>query len=63
MWCLRGYYFKMAPGTVKKAIAQGNDLNKKYSDVKANKVLQYVDDLVLKVSPSKFWILKLKFLF
>ena len=20
MWCLRGYYFKMAPGTVKKAI-------------------------------------------
>ena len=44
-------------------IAQGNDLNKKYSDVKANKVLQYVDDLVLKVSPSKFWILKLKFLF
>ena len=21
MWCLRGYYFKMAPGTVKKAIA------------------------------------------
>ena len=25
MWCLRGYYFKMAPGNVKKAI-QGNDL-------------------------------------
>ena len=22
MWCLRGYYFKMAPGTVKKAIVK-----------------------------------------
>ena len=23
MWCLRGYYFKMVPGTAKKAIACG----------------------------------------
>ena len=26
MWCLRGYYFKMAPGTVKKAIAGRSSL-------------------------------------
>ena len=42
---------------------QGNDLNKKYSDVKANKVFQYVNNLELKVRQSNFWIFKLKFLF
>ena len=29
MWCLRGYYFKMAPGTVKKAIEKRTILNER----------------------------------
>ena len=30
MWCLRGYYFKMAPGTVKKAIRSFADRVRSY---------------------------------